>query len=110
MMHPVEEEFRARREEEAKRYEAGVKIIRRNLWGKFKLYYIPTGITEDSHTGEKKERRQACFKWRVYRGRNLVYSGYKFNPFPLEDAVDLAFSEVERSHWSLKEFLDALPK
>jgi len=95
-MHPVEEEFRARREKETRRYESGVEITRGSLWGKFKLNYIPTGITEESHTGEKKERRQACFKWRIYRGRNLIESGYKFNPFPLEDAVDFAFSGVEK--------------
>ncbi|MBM3233461.1 hypothetical protein FJZ19_00020 [Candidatus Pacearchaeota archaeon] len=95
-MHHVESEFRARREQEAKKYEQGVEIARGNLTGRFRLDYIPTGVTEDPHTGERKERKQARLSWEIYRENNLIDSGYKFNPFPLEDAVELVFSGVEK--------------
>jgi len=101
-MHPAEEEFRARREKEAREYEKGKYIARlimggyKVAHGYFKLIHIPTGVTEDRHTGDKKEIKQACLVWSFEKDSKDVYPGYKFNPFPLDDVVDMVFSDVEK--------------
>jgi len=100
-----EQELRERREKELRRFEKGDYITRlimggwKTATGYFKLIYIPTGATEDGHTGERKERFQACLTWEFARESGRMYEGYKFNPFPLYEAVDKAFSDALKVWW-----------
>jgi len=82
--------------EDRKMYENGVNIIRGDLNGVFRLLYIPTGEIEDGHAGKRRKVRQACLAWGICRNGKVVDSGYKFNPFSLDDAVELVFSSVEK--------------
>jgi len=93
-MHPTDEDFRARREREIAEYEQGKKVERNGVTGRFTLFYIPIGKVVDAHTGKERNAGQACLAWEFYKQGICLDWGYKFNPFPLEDAVDSVFSQV----------------
>jgi hypothetical protein len=96
-MPPTDEEFRAVREREITEYEKGKKVERNGVTGRFTLFYIPVGKVVDAHTGKERNAGQACLAWEFDKQGRCLDWGYKFNPFPLDDAVDLAFSGVERA-------------
>ena len=82
------------REEQEEIFLNGRYFRRRNSRVRFQLKYLKPVPHNDAHTGERKEVRVACLFWRIYEDRKVKETGYKFNPFPLEEAVEGVFRNL----------------
>ena len=83
------------REKQEEIFLSGKYFRRRSSGVRFQLKYLKPVPHNDAHTGERKEVRVACLSWVIYQGRKKIETGYKFNPFPLEEAVEEVFGMMK---------------
>lgn len=95
-MNRKQEIEQEKQEEEIRLYREGKTIERDGIRGDFQLCYLYSGNHIDAYTQKSREVRVPYLSWEFYINGKLIHSGGKFNPFPLEEAVELAFSTARK--------------